>query len=162
TGLVDLGCLQHSDVALSFRFTRPAVAAAVEWSAGGEQPSLISLKLSADRQSSELRLPATKSGTYRLLLDAEHGVRTERGGGAIPVRAAQPPALLKLTGNEAARAARPYDRLPLEARLADDIAVAGCALEYKVNDGKPISEPMQLEGSREANAKHSFLLTGKV
>lgn len=163
TGMVDLSCLQHSDVTLKLRFTRPAVAVALEWTATGEKPSLISSKLSDDRLSAEYSLRAAKSGTYRLLLDAEHGVRTERDGGAVNVRPDQAPAVLKFTGPEGVPAARPYDRVPLEARLADDIAVAGADLEYRVNDEKELREErVAVDAGREVVVKHSFILAGKV
>ncbi|MFO0842711.1 MAG: hypothetical protein U0797_10000 [Gemmataceae bacterium] len=163
TGMVDLACLQHSDVTLKVRFTRPAVAATLEWTASGEKPSLTPLKLSDDRMSAEYSFRAAKSGAYRLLLDAEHGVRTERDGGAVTVRPDQVPAVLKFTGPEGVPAARPYDRVPLEARLADDIAVAGADLEYRINDDQSVREErVAVEVAREAVAKHTFALAGKV
>ncbi len=162
-GMVDIACLQYSQIALEFRFTRPAVAATLEWTTPGEVPTLIPLTLAEDGTAARHVFRAERLGSYRLLLDAEHQVRTERDGGAISVRVDQPPAALRFVGPEGPRAAREFDRLPLEIRLADDIAVAGAELEYRVdNEPNPHVEPMALEGSREAVGKLNFSLAGKV
>ncbi|MFO0878427.1 MAG: hypothetical protein U0840_13900 [Gemmataceae bacterium] len=164
TGMIDLACLQHSGILLTARFNRPAVQAFLEWTPTGAKESVTTpLTLAEDRLSGTFRTVAREGGSYRLVLEAEHGVKTERDGGSLTVRPDQPPALLKFDGKEKARLARAYDRIPIEARLADDIAVAGAAIEFRINDEKEVrSEPIKLDGSREALARHLFLLAGKV
>lgn len=167
-GLVDVSALQHSTLAFRFQFTRPAVAARLEWqgeNAEGKRRQTYALPLSDDKTTAELTLPVKENGSYRLVLEAEHGFHTERDGGTITARPDQPPAVLKYVGQEGVRSARVYDRLALEVRLADDIAVAGADLEYRVNDEKSIrQERFALDGggTREAVARHLFALSGKV
>jgi hypothetical protein len=169
-GLVDLTTLQHGQVALRLRFNRPAVSARLEWTPSsdkkeGEKAQSIPLTLSSDQLGADYALTARHSGSFRLILEAEHGVLTERDGLALTVRPDQPPAVVKFVGQEGPRSARAYDRLPLEIHLADDIAVAGADLEYRVNTDKTIHEErIQLEGagSREGIARHVLLLAGKV
>jgi hypothetical protein len=170
TGLVEVTALQHSAVRLRFGFTRPAVSARLVWECSkgnkeGEKSQTFDLPLAEDKTSAEFSLALKESGSYRLILEAEHGVVTERDGGALTARPDQPPAVLKFVGQEGARPARAYDRLPLEVRLADDIAVAGAELEYRVNDEKAAREErlaLDGAGSREAVARHLFALAGKV
>src|SRR5262249_48841888 len=77
----------------------------------------------------------------------------------------QPPALLKYYGSTEIRNARTFDRVPLEARLADDIGVAGAELIYRINnEKKEHTERFTLRGagSPNATARHQWLLGGKV
>src|SRR5205823_13450412 len=108
--------------------------------------------------------PATRTGSYRLVLAAVHNIPTERDGGTLTVKPDQPPAVLKFSGKEELQAVLAYDRLPLELTAADDIGVASADLEYRINDGKTVREPIALEGkdTREAIGRHVFALAGKV
>ncbi|HWG43712.1 MAG TPA: hypothetical protein VN688_13070 [Gemmataceae bacterium] len=167
-GLVDLSPLQHSQVRFDFRFTRPAVAAHLEWMANGpRQPAdAVShpLILNEDRQGGVLTLPAAAEGKYRVVLEAEHDICTLLPGGTIRVRPDQPPTVLKFAGKEDLKAVLPYERVPLELEATDDIAVAGVELEYRVNDGKAVRQPLTLQGgdTPSAVAKHFLELAGKV
>jgi hypothetical protein len=169
TGLLDVTALRHSQVAFAFRFTRPAVSAVLEWTPqAGEKAApttRLPMALSPDRTAATLAVEALTSGSYRVVLEAEHGIRTVRDGAALSVKEDQPPALLRFSGKENARSARPFDRVPMEARLADDVGVAGAEVVYRVNGEKQThAEPFVLEGgnAREATARHQFLLAGKV
>jgi hypothetical protein len=174
-GLVDLSALQHSDLCFDFRFNRPAVAARLEWTTqeiretrDGTKtvPHVTShvLPLREEGLAASWTLPAKVHGSYRLVLEAEHGILTEREGGTLTVRPDLAPAFLKFNGKEDLRAVLAYDRLPLEVRLGDDIGVAGAELEYRINDRQPQVEPLTLQGTntREATGALVFSLAGKV
>jgi hypothetical protein len=174
-GLVDLSPLQHSTIRFDFRFTRPAVAAYLEWntakqngkdgkSNSADKSARQALNLSADRQAASFTMDAIKEGKYRLILEAEHCIRTELDGGTIRVQLDQPPSLVKFDGKQERRIVLPDERVPLEFEAADDIAVAGVELEYRVNEGVPVRKPLQLEGGNtpSAVARHVLDLAGKV
>jgi hypothetical protein len=188
-GLADLAALKHSDVTFAFRFTRPAVAARVEWTVnvvkateqGPPQPSepaaqpaagsgpapkttTLPLAFADDRRSATLTLPAAANGTYRVVLEAEHGILTELDAKTLTVRPDQPPQVVKFAGQEELKVVLPYDHVPVEITAGDDIGVARADLEYAVNDGEVKTEAMALAGAnrQEATAKHAFHLAGKV
>ena len=158
-GLVDLSPLQHSEIRFDFRFTRPAVAAYLEFirdSKGSENVARHPLILSADRQAASFTMPALKEGKYRLMLEAEHAIRTELPGGTIHVQLDQPPSVPRFVGREELHSVLPYERIPLEIEAADDIAVAGCELEYRINEGKAVRQPLELPGGRAPAPRRSL------
>jgi hypothetical protein len=167
-GLADLTALRHSEVGFDFRFSRPAVAATLEWSTtrlkAGKDASSHTLTLTPDRLGASFTLPAGANGSYRLVLEAEHGIRTELRGGDLAVIEDQPPKFLRFSGKDELKAVLPYDKLPLEVHLGDDIGVAAAYLEYKVNGGEAAREPIVLQGAgtQDASGKHLFLLADKV
>ncbi len=175
-GLVDLSALKHSDVKLDFRFTRPAVAAFAEWTvteikeaADGSEPepktTTLPLALADDRRSATLVLPAVVSVVHIcIVLEAEHGIRTELDAKALTVRVDQPPQVIRFSGKDELKAILPYERLPLEITAGDDIGVAHADLEYRVNNEEVQTEAMTLTGAnrQEATAKHLFQLAAKV
>ncbi len=160
-GLVDLSPLQHSEIRFDFRFTRPAAAAYLEV---GDKAVRHLLILSADRQEAHLTIPAIKEGQYRLVLEAEHGIRTELPGGTIRVQPDQPPSVRRFAGKEELRSVLPYESIPLEIEAADDIGVAGVELEYRINDGEAVRQPLDLQrgNATSAVARHVLELAGKV
>lgn len=173
-GLIDLTALKHSDVLFRFRFNRPAVAASLEWTrsevksdqAGSEETrwtETIPLTLTSDRLAATFTCTALKSGKYRLLLDAEHDIRTEVDGGALTVKSDQPPHFTRASLKSDLQSALPYDKLPIDLDLSDDVGVARAEIEYRIND-KPGQENIPLEGAngRIANARYLFALAGKV
>jgi hypothetical protein len=164
-GLVDLSPLQHSSLRFNFRFTRPAVAAYLEWIADDKSGKVAShpLTLSENRQAASFTMPAETDGKYRVVLEAEHGIRTVLPGGAVRVRPDQPPAVVKFTGKEDMRAVLPYERVPFEIEATDDIAVASVELDYRINDGEPVHVPLASRGSKtSAIVRHVLELAGKV
>jgi hypothetical protein len=174
-GIVDLSALKHSDVKFDLHFTRPAVAAHVEWTVNEivEAPEgnkavprtvTLPLPLSEDRRSATWVLSALASGSYRLVLEAEHGIRTELDARTLTVRSDQPPQVVKFAGKEELQAILAYDRLPLEIMVGDDVGVACVDLEYTVNNGALKTEALALAGAnrQETTAKHVFQLAGKV
>ncbi len=166
--MVDLTALKHSQITFAFRFNRPAVAAVLELAAGDKNAGVFTshkLALSPDRTGATLTIAALDSCNFRVRMEAEHGISTVREGGVLTVKEDLPPALIKFVGRETLFAVRPSERLPLEARLSDDIGVASADLEYRINDEKKIlEERFTLEGgnTRDAVARHLFLLAGKV
>ncbi len=169
-GLADLAALQHSQVAFAFRFTRPAAGARLRWTARSErrdeaaETRILPLELSDDRLSARAGLPAVANGTYRVVLEAEEGVTTELDARSLTVQVDKPPAFLKVGGHEDLKAVLPYDRVPVDVHVADDIAVDKAEIEYRVNNGPPRAEPIALEGrgTREAKGHHLFALAGRV
>ncbi len=168
TGLVDVTALKHSQITFDFHFSRPAVSAVLEIVTGENKDAAVTthkLPLSDDRTAASLTLPALTSGSYRVRMDAEHGIATARDGGTITVKEDLPPAMIKFFGKETLLGVRSFDRVPLEARLSDDIGVASADLVYRINDEtKTHEERFALDGAntRDAIAKHQFLLSGKV
>lgn len=174
-GLVDLAPLQYSEIRFEFRFTRPAVAAAIEWITPGrtnengtsaltENSERQNLVLSEDRRTASLTITAIEEVKYRLILEAEYEIRTELAGGLLRVQRDQPPSVVRFSGKEELRSVLPTDRIPLEIETADDIGVAGIELEYRVNEGENERQPLDLEGGNtpSAVARHTLELTGKL
>jgi hypothetical protein len=164
SGLVDLIALQGSQVRFELRFTRPAVAARMEWAGTDAKTKEYPLTLADENRAAALTLPATATGNYRLILEAEHGVCTQLEGGTLTVKSDQPPAVTKFRGGEELKAVTPYDKIALECNLVDDVGVARADVEYRINDGKPAREPFPLTGAGrlEASGQLLFALDGKV
>ncbi len=169
-GITDLTALQYSHITFAFRFTRPAVAAYLEWSPSvrkgeAERPvQKYPITLTPDAAAGRLELPATTDGTFRVVLEAEQGIRTESESRTLIVKPDQPPAFVKVTGHEELKAVHPYESLPIDLELADDVAMDRTELEYRVNDGPSVFEPITLDGrgTRQARGRYTFHLAGKV
>jgi hypothetical protein len=176
-GRADLSALEHSRVRLDFRFTRPAVEATLQFTATGGKhaepalpltpPVAPGLELTADRRSARVELPARADGRFKLLLGAEHGIRTEPELPALTVQVDQPPVFVQVTTNdrlrEGPRVVLPYDSVPLDLTLADDVGVEQAVVEYRVNNGQTQGEPIPLTdaGTRQASGSYRFNLAGK-
>src|SRR5207248_5106177 len=100
-----------------------------------------------------------------------NGFDTDVAGGELTVRIDQPPTVLKFanaTGRNSAsenpKAVSPYESIPLDMLLADDVGVASADLEYRVNDGTVQREEIKLDGrgTIQAKAQHLLQLAGKV
>jgi hypothetical protein len=104
------------------------------------------------------------NGSYRLVLEAEHGIRTETEPRRVTVRPDQPPQVVKFNGKDDGKTILPYDRVPLELVVADDIGVARVDLEYAVNDREPRIEPLKFSNTTRqlVTATHVLQLGGKV
>ena len=173
-GLVDLAPLQYSEMRFDFRFSRPVVAGYVEWITsfpGRERQQsekgilvLYPLTLSADRQAATLSIPAFEEVKYSLTLVTEHDAHTEFTGGTIHVQLDQPPSVRHFNSKEQMRSVLPDERIAFEIETADDIGVAGIELEYRVNDGKAVRQPLKVEGASTPSAlgRHVLELAGKV
>lgn len=166
TGFPDLAPLQHSRVRFDVRFTQPAERATLVWPGDKGQPVRQDLALAEDRSAGSVELPAIAGGAYKLVLVGSNGFTTELAGRELAVRIDQPPAVVHFAGSspKALPTALPYDSIPLELALADDIGVASAQVEYRVNGGPAQREdiPLQGGGTRQAAARHSFRLAGKV
>jgi hypothetical protein len=193
-GLADLTVLQHSRIHFDFRFIRPARTAVLEWPAAADHPapgppwSRHPLTLTEDGCGASCELAALASGSYRLVLEGEHGIRTELQPRLLNVHVDQPPAFRKIVINdklcvdpdhgakpaqeqsdkESSRDALlsilPSESLPIEIALTDDIGVERAELEYRINDGPPQRQPIPLQaaGSQEAAGQLLFRLPGKT
>jgi hypothetical protein len=164
TGLVDLIALKGSLVHFGLRFTRPAVSARLEWAGADTKATDYPLVLSDEGKAAELSLPALATGNYRLVLEAEYGIRTQLEGGTLTVKPDLPPSVMKFTGREELKAVTPYDKIALECNMVDDVCVARAEIEYRVNDGPPARElvPLQGTGRLEASGELLFALDNKV
>src|SRR5262249_46447415 len=125
-GFADLSALQYSQVTLAFRFTRPAVAASLHWTAAADtktkdQPKdkMVPLDLTSEGQEAQCQMPATAAGTCRVVLEAGHGIRTTADVCRLTVKPDRPPAFVKVSGRDDALTVQPYERIPLEIDLAD-------------------------------------------
>lgn len=171
-GLADLTALQHSQIHFDFRFNRPALAAHLEWKPrAGETTkdkdlaaTVLPLELSAGGSTAQLNLPAQADGTFTLVLDAEHGIRTELEPRLLTVKVDQPPVFTKVSGTDELKVIHPYDSLPLEVSVADDVGVDLAEVEYRINNGPSALEAMPLSGrgTRQAVGQLSFRLSDKV
>jgi hypothetical protein len=165
-GCADLSALQYSQVAFAFRFTRPAIAASLEWkpARSNDRREVLPLELSPDQQEGRFALSAIADGTYRIVLEAEHGIRTETQAYGLTVKVDLPPVFVRVGGSDEIKEVQPHEVVPLAVELADDIGVDLADLEYRINNGPVVTEPMQLDGraSRQASARHSLELSGKV
>lgn len=164
-GLVDLSALQHSDIRFDFRFTRPAVAAYLELNHGAQGNTVRhNLRLSDDRLTASWGISDLTDGKYRLILEAEHGIRTELEGGSIRIQPDQSPSVRRFAGKEELHAVLPYERVPLEIEAVDDIGVASVELEYRINNEESLRQPLELQGgvSPLAIARYLLELAGKV
>ncbi|HEV2949276.1 MAG TPA: hypothetical protein VGX70_18015 [Gemmataceae bacterium] len=175
--VADFSALQHSRVEVSLRFNRPAVAAKVQIkmqdetgsSSASAKPQAIDernldIELSADRREGRVQLPTKNDATYRIVLEAEHGILTELESRKFSVRIDHPPKFLRVSGIDEAKEVNPYDRIALDITLADDVGVDLAQVEYRVNQGPPALEDIPLDGRRtqKASARHRFVLAGKV
>jgi hypothetical protein len=165
-GVADLSALQYSQLHFEFRFTQPAAAATLIWNAAQAEAGDLQrpLALAADRRSATLDLPVEAAGSYRLVFLAEHDIRTELGPRTLSVQLDQPPVFTKVTLPSELKTVLPYDRLPINMALADDVGVDAAVIEYRINDGPVQSEPLALKGrgTQEAMAQHFFQLGSKV
>jgi hypothetical protein len=177
-GLADLTALQHSKLQVAFRFTRPAAAATLEWTVQKDKHAETvnrPLELTADALGATWLAVATANGQYRVILEAEHGIRTELEPRNLTVKPDLPPSFQKVEISGAVRRdllqrrdeslkVLAYENIPLELALTDDIGVDRLDLEYRVNEGMPQTEPLPLEGrdSRKAVSRSQLKLADKT
>lgn len=172
-GVTALTALQHSRIRFDFRFTVPAVTVQWKWlpRPGGQDPRTPeiaqALPLTPDRLGASLELPALVDGQFQLVLEGEQGIRTELAPQLLIVRVDQPPQFVKAPFSdplhEELKAVLPYDTIPLEILLADDVGVERAEIEYRRNEDPPQVEPIPLQGggTRQASAKYLLRLPDK-
>jgi len=174
-GLVDLTVLKHSELQFEVRFSRAAVAATFHWKPDDSQVLWFQeeLKLSDDRLSGMIALKVDQPGSYRLLLDAEHGIRNEISGAHIAVRPDRPPQFIDGSVKFSGRPQPPgtmlnYERLVLDFRLKDDVGVQRADLEYfrvgRTQRDKEVSVesiPLAERGALESAGRLEFHLAGR-
>jgi hypothetical protein len=191
SGFHDLAILQHSRVRLDFRFTQPAREASLQWPTDKKDDGAHVLTLATDQLSASVELPALMDGSYKLALRGENGFDTELAGGSLNVKVDQPPSVARFTGGnlpgaqkaewklqndatgkdfspikseDAMKSVLPYEAVPIEAALTDDVGVEAAELEYRINDGPAQHEEITLQGRgmMQASGRHLFQLGGKV
>ncbi len=174
-GTVDIQALKHSTVHFEFQFNRVPVDASLEWltpeikpDASGsketEKAEKVPLTWAPDRLSASCTRTALKAGKYRLVLDAEHQIRTEVVGGMLKVDEDMPPSFVRTALKTNLKTVLSYDKLPIELIVKDDIGVARAEVEYRVNGEERPNENIPLEGANcpRAEAKHLFALAARV
>jgi len=167
-GLSSVNVLQHGRARFDFAFTRPAVAARLEWTTGDKetrQTEKIELPLSADRKSAHLERLMTGEAEYRLILEAEHDIRTETSSQTVGVWLDRPPGFKDFAlARKDNRPVHPQDQVGFSFKAIDDIAVMKADIEIRVNDLKNKSVfqqcPLTGSGTTEANARHHLTLAG--
>jgi hypothetical protein len=177
TGFHDIATLQHGRVRLEVRFTQPARKASLAWPAEKKPTEAGTtahpLALASDRRSGTIEVPALSDGAYKLLLEGENGFATELAGGELSVHVDQPPVVSKFASavakdspvpGQPLPAVLPYERVPIDVALADDVGIAAAELEYRVNEGVVQREeiPLHGPGTTRVQASHVFNLSGKV
>ena len=142
---MDVTILQNGTVRFDCKFTRPAAAAFLDWTTPEKtekdgakvaaQTTTHEIPLAADRQTGSVTLPAVESGKYALRLVAEHGVETPFPAHDVIVKPDAAPEFKQVGkgGIARLRAVLPYDKVPLEFGVTDDVAVAKADVEYRVN-----------------------------
>ncbi len=174
-GLMDVAVLQNGTVRFDCKFTRPAASAFLEWTPTEVKPEkidvetpLLEMTLSPDRMTGSVTVHAMLSGKYSLHVRAERGVPTDFPARDLIVKLDEAPQFKKVVVKDELKAVLPYDRVPLEFTAVDDVAVASAEVEYRVNQGEPVREPVAVTGlnTREASTKEKdqsvFALAGKV
>ena len=173
-GLVDVTILQHGTVRFDCKFTRPAASAFLEWTPTELKPEKIAvatpvpMALSPDHTSGSVTLPAVVSGKYSLHLRAERGIATDFPAHDVIVKLDEAPRFKSVVVKEALKAVLPYDHVPLEFTAADDVALASAEVEYRVNHGNPLREPVAVTGLKtrqvltQVKDQSTFALAGKV
>jgi hypothetical protein len=172
-GLAPVSGLRHGTARLDCRFNRPAVAAYLDWTpappaakddkAAAAKTERLSMQLAADRRGAEMTLPLDVSGTYRLILEADHGVLTELPERPVVVRDDLAPKI-RFEGKDERRGVLPYDDIPMPFTATDDVAVAKAEFEYRLNDGDPVRKPIDLPaaGTPEAVSRWALRLSGEI
>ena len=112
-GLVDATLLQNGTVQFDCKFTRPAVAAYLDWTTpeGTIQkdgvkalaPTTTRLELGPDGTTGTATLPVVASGKYRLRLVAERGIETAFPEHGVAVKPDLPPEVKKFAGRDERR-----------------------------------------------------------
>src|SRR5579864_262396 len=173
TGLSDFSALQYSKLTFQFRFNRPAQSAVLEWYPEGADLTAASVKpttrqkldLADGNTTARLEWPAIKSGRFALVLEAEHGIRTELPPQSLAVLPDRPPAFVKVGGaTEQTRSVPAYETVPLDLALADDYGIDVAVIEYQVNNDPVKTEiiPLEEAGQTQISVRYPFKLAGKV
>lgn len=166
-GPIDLTVLEHGRVAIDCRFDRPAQTGALIFTpaAGPDRtPQRRPLTIAADRRSGHIEFPA-ENAKLRLELATEHEITTQTPEQTLTVVPDRPPEFRRAAGLPDAGAVRPTDALSLDVVVADDLAVAGVEVEYRVNNnGTTRREPLAVAGigSPVATGRATFKLAGKA
>jgi hypothetical protein len=173
SGFVDFAALQHSEAVFEVAFDRPAVAAYLEWASVAGQTVAHRFVLAEDSLSGTLTVPLKNAGKYRLVLEAEHGYRTEIDGGKGSVIIDKAPYFVPGSvaigvGTEP-KSVLAYDRIPIRAQLNDDVGTGPLEVEYyRVGKDLPDRQietayvPLKGAGKMSARANWEWNLSGKV
>ncbi|HEY1380672.1 MAG TPA: hypothetical protein VGF55_27975, partial [Gemmataceae bacterium] len=166
-GPADLSVLEHGRVTIDCRFDRPAESATLILTpAGGSDttPRRRPVTLSDDHTSGRVEIPATAGARLRLELAAGHDITTLTPEQTLTLIPDRPPEFRRVAGLPENGSARPGDALALDLSVSDDLGVAAVEIEYRVNDGPPLREPLALTGpgTPTAAGRAEFKLSGKA
>jgi len=178
-GLADLSTLQHSRIQFDFQFTTPVAKASLAWvRLSTNEATSRDIELTSDRRRGRSELAALENGTYKLILEEEHGIRTEFEARKVTIQIDQPPSFLKVSiadkawrppssqenrNEDEVKVVVPADVLPVEIALSDDVGIDLAQLQYCINDGGVQSESFRLNGAgnRQASSRQFFKLADK-
>lgn len=163
-GPADLSILRHGRISIDCRFDRPAEVATLIVTPANGDPKRWPLGLADDRRGGHVVISARTDARLRLELDAEHGITTQTPEQTLTVTPDRPPEFRHVTGLPERAETRPNDALAINLTVADDLAVAEVVLEYRVNAGPVVREPVALSGlgTPSAAGRAEFKLAGKV
>jgi hypothetical protein len=166
-GPADLAVLEYGQIAIDCRFDRPAERATLVLTPAGGTDATAQrrpLTLAEDRQSGHVEVSARGSARMRLELSAGHDIITLTPEQLLTVTPDRPPEIRRAAGLPEHGAVRPTDNLALDLAVADDLAVATVEIEYRVNDGPIVRQPVPLAGlgTPAAAGRFDFKLAGKV
>lgn len=125
---------QHGSLEVQALFSRPVVAAYVEWRCGEDQPvEVLPLLLDEQRQRGTVRWNVINGGRFRLTAVVERQGRrwTSHWHGNVEIIPDQPPRWLEVSGLvPVPRRVPPGAVLPIRFRIRDDFGIESVVLEY--------------------------------
>ncbi len=166
-GMTDFAVLQYSTLAIDLKFNRRPVVAELHVQSDGLPPVVYPITVADDGLSGRVALNTKANARLQLVLEAEHGIRTNLPAQPMQVTVDRPPAFKKVTGtSDQLRTVNPYETVPIEVELIDDFGVAGAEVEFtltgKETDIQREPIPLNGQGSPAAVGALAMKLAGKV
>ncbi len=164
SGFTDLDVIQHSDINVQLKFTRPATSAQFEWQPNGDAKSYpVAVELSPDRAGATATFRALESGVLRLILVSEADGKRLRTVTPVTVRVTpdRAPWFEQVSGvTPRPRTVRPGSRVPVSVVACDDMNVSGAVIEYVLDSFDSRSEtlpvPLADAGTPRATGRIDF------
>ncbi len=161
--------LEHSDITLHLKFTRPAASVHLDFQPNSDARAFSpTLELSPDRLSATATIRALHSGVLRLAMVNDVDGKKLRTAAAIDVRVwpDRAPWFEEVSGvSPRPRDARPGARVPIRIVARDDMSVSTVVVEYVLDSFDSRTEQMPIPltnaGTVRATGRLDFDLTGK-